>query len=187
MVLVTWPRWPACPYMVKIFFSGTKSRWPFNLECSIGCSSITKFIQRISLGWTWPILWQGQIWSFMLLCGKKVKQWIFQKLLSSMIWNYIATDDRSDKNFLLTSKLCPLGAVCPCPGAIYMYKIMKKKYIIRFQRFFLNLQQMTVVTRCSCWYQNFVPRGLSAPAQGLKSWKKKMYKIRLQRDFFCNQ
>ena len=33
----------------------------------------------------------------------------------------LATDDRSDKEFLLTSKLCPLGAVCPCPGAIYMY------------------------------------------------------------------
>ena len=28
----------------------------------------------------------------------------------------LATDDRSDKKFLLTSKLCPLGAVCPCPG-----------------------------------------------------------------------
>ena len=25
----------------------------------------------------------------------------------------LATDDRSDKKFLLTSKLCPLGAVCP--------------------------------------------------------------------------
>ena len=33
----------------------------------------------------------------------------------------LATDDRSDKKFLLTSKLCPLGAVCPCSGAIYMY------------------------------------------------------------------
>ena len=30
-----------------------------------------------------------------------------------------ATDDRSDTKFLLTSKLCPLGAACP--GAIYMY------------------------------------------------------------------
>ena len=38
----------------------------------------------------------------------------------------LATDDRSDKKFLLTSKLCPLGAVCPCSGAIYMYLIMKK-------------------------------------------------------------
>ena len=25
----------------------------------------------------------------------------------------LATDDWSDKKFLLTSKLCPLGAVCP--------------------------------------------------------------------------
>ena len=33
----------------------------------------------------------------------------------------LATDDRSDKKFLLTSKLCPLGAVCPLPRAIYMY------------------------------------------------------------------
>ena len=27
----------------------------------------------------------------------------------------LATVDRSDKKFLLTSKLCPLGAVCPLP------------------------------------------------------------------------
>ena len=58
-----------------------KSRWPWNLGCSIGCSSTTKFFQTITFGWTWPILRQGQIWSLMLLYGKKVKQWIFQKLL----------------------------------------------------------------------------------------------------------
>ena len=33
----------------------------------------------------------------------------------------LATDDRSDKTFLLTSKLCPCGLYTPCPGAIYMY------------------------------------------------------------------
>ena len=33
----------------------------------------------------------------------------------------LATDDRRDKKFLLTSKLCPLVAVCSFPGAIYMY------------------------------------------------------------------
>ena len=27
----------------------------------------------------------------------------------------LGTDDRSGKKFLLTSKLCPLGAVCPQP------------------------------------------------------------------------
>ena len=38
----------------------------------------------------------------------------------------LATDDGSDKKFLLTSKLCPLGGVCPLPQGIYMYLIMKK-------------------------------------------------------------
>ena len=33
----------------------------------------------------------------------------------------LATDNQSDKKFLLTSKLCPLGRYAPCPGAIYMY------------------------------------------------------------------
>ena len=28
----------------------------------------------------------------------------------------LATDDRSDKKFLLTSKLCPLGCMPPAPG-----------------------------------------------------------------------
>ena len=33
----------------------------------------------------------------------------------------LATDDRSDKKFLLTSKLCPLWAVCPLPrGCIHV-------------------------------------------------------------------
>ena len=62
-----------------------KGRWPWNLVCIVGCSSTTKFAQMMTLSWRWPILRQGQIWSLMLLYGKKVKQWIFQKLLS-MIW-----------------------------------------------------------------------------------------------------
>ena len=34
----------------------------------------------------------------------------------------LATDDRRDKQFLLTSKLCPLGAVYPLPrGYIYIH------------------------------------------------------------------
>ena len=41
----------------------------------------------------------------------------------------LATNDRSDKKFLLTSKLCPQGMYAPCPGAIYMYFIMKKNCI----------------------------------------------------------
>ena len=35
--------------------------------------------------------------------------------------------------FLLTSNVCPQGVVCPCPGAIYMYRIIKIVYKIRFR------------------------------------------------------
>ena len=58
-----------------------KSQWPCNLVCNIVCSSTTRFAQMMTLSWPWPILRQGQIWFLMLLYGKKVKQWIFQKLL----------------------------------------------------------------------------------------------------------
>ena len=52
----------------------------------------------------------------------------------------LATNEWSDKIFLLTSKLCPLGAVCPCPGATYMYRIMKKKCLKSdFKEIFLKL------------------------------------------------
>ena len=37
----------------------------------------------------------------------------------------------------------------------------------RLKRFFLKLQQMTIVMRPSCWHKNFGPNGLSAPTQGL--------------------
>ena len=62
-----------------------KGWWPWKLVYSIGYSSTTMYVQLKTLGWPWPILRQGQIWSLMLFYGKKVKQWIFQKLLQSMI------------------------------------------------------------------------------------------------------
>ena len=51
----------------------------------------------------------------------------------------LATDDQSDKKFLLTSKLCPLGAVCPLPrGYIHVLNHEKKMYKIRLQRDFFE-------------------------------------------------
>ena len=55
-----------------------KGWWPWKLVCSIGYSSSTKFVQMMTLGWPWPILRQGQIWSPMLF-GKKVKQCFFSE------------------------------------------------------------------------------------------------------------
>ena len=46
----------------------------------------------------------------------------------------LATNGRSDKGFLLTSKVCPQVVFCFCPGAICMYKIIKNVYKIRFPR-----------------------------------------------------
>ena len=142
-------------------------QWPWNFVCVIGCLSTTKFAQMMTLGWPWPILRQGQIWSCMLLYAEKVKQWIFQKLLSSMIWNWQQMI-RGTRSFCWHQNFVPLGLYAPAPGLYTCIKSWKKLYKIRLQRdFFWNLQQLTEVTRCSCWHQNFVPKGLSAPALGL--------------------
>ena len=151
-----------------------KGWWLWNFVCNIGCSSATKFIQMMTLGWPWPVLWPGQIWSLMLLYGKKVKQWIFQKLLSSMTWNEQPMTEVS-RSFCWHQKLCPLGAVCPLPhGYIHELNPVNNVYKIRHQRFLWNLQQMGKLIRPFCWHENFVPRGLSASAWGLytciKSW-----------------
>ena len=138
MVLVTWPRWPPCPYMVKtikIFFAGTKKL----MTLTLGMHEYYQVCSNNSLGWPWPILRQGQIWPFMLLYGKKGKTMDFSETI--VVYDLkLAADDRSDKLFLLTSKLCPLGAVCPlppapCPGAIYIcIKSWLFWYKIRLQR-----------------------------------------------------
>ena len=162
-VLVTWPRWPPCPYVVKtlkIFFSGTKR--PMTLVCSIRCSSATKFFRMMTLGWLWPILQQGQIWSLMLLYGQKVKQWIFSDTI--VVYDLkLATDDWSDKKFLLTSKLCPLGAACFLRRG-YIRGVIDK-FVSFFHRIiiygwiyiiFCHNQQQSVVNRkktlkCKVW------------------------------------
>ena len=48
-------------------------RWPWNLVCSIVYASTTKIVQIMTLGWTSPIICQGQIWSHRLSYGKKWK------------------------------------------------------------------------------------------------------------------
>ena len=42
----------------------------------------------------------------------------------------LATDDQSDKKFLLTSKLCPLRAVCPLSRG-YIYVLNHEKNCIK--------------------------------------------------------
>ena len=61
-----------------------KGRWPWKFVCSIGYSYTTKYVQLMALGWPWPILRQGQIWSCMLSYGKK------------FIWEKVKTMDFSE-------------------------------------------------------------------------------------------
>ena len=42
----------------------------------------------------------------------------------------LATDDQSDKNFLLTSKLCPQGAICHLPRG-YIHVLNHEKNCIK--------------------------------------------------------
>ena len=58
-----------------------KGWWPWKLICCIRYLSTTKSVQIMTLGWPWPILWQGQILSLMLLYGKIVKQWFFSEII----------------------------------------------------------------------------------------------------------
>ena len=65
-------------------------------------------------------------------CGKALKMCIKSEFKEICL--KLATNGRSGKGFLLTSKVCPQGVFCPCPGAIYLYKIIKNMYKIRFRR-----------------------------------------------------
>ena len=52
----------------------------------------------------------------------------------------LATDDRSDKTFLLTSTLCPLGGFILSAPGLYIYVLNHKKmYKIRLQRDFFEV------------------------------------------------
>ena len=52
----------------------------------------------------------------------------------------LATDDRSDKKFLLTSELCSLGAVCPLPwGYIHVLNHVKNCIKSDFKEISLKL------------------------------------------------
>ena len=85
----------------------------------------------------------------------------------------LATNDRSDKMFLLTSKFRPQGVVSLCPGAIYMYKIMKKNCIKSdLKEIFFKL---VANDRSDKWFlltSQFCPLGLSAPDMQLYTFIK---------------
>ena len=88
-----------------------KGWWPWILVCIIGCSSTTEFAQMRTLGWPWPILQQGRLWSLMLLYWKKVNNGFFRNYCC--LWFEINNRWLTWQEVSFDIKTCPLGAVCP--------------------------------------------------------------------------
>ena len=60
---------------------------------------------------------------------EKGKTMDFSETVTIVVYDLkLATDDQSDKKFLLTSKLCPLGAVCPLPRG-YIHVLNHEKNV----------------------------------------------------------
>ena len=113
----------------KIFFSGTKRPMTLNLgmehwvlEYYLVCSNddprltLTYFTAR-SILVSYAFVWEK---------GKTID---FSE--SIVVYDLkLATDDQSDKKFLLTSKLCPLGAVYPLSRG-YIHVLNQEKKCIK--------------------------------------------------------
>ena len=103
----------------------------------------------------------------------------------------LATNDLSYKGVLLTSKICPQEVFCLCPGAIYMYKIIKNVYKIRFRRdHFETCNILAKRKGLSVVIKILSPRDcLPLPGAIYICWnmkKKNVYEIGLQSSFFLN-
>ena len=99
-----------------------------------------------------------------------------------------ATNDRSDKMFLLTSKFHPQDVVSPCPrGYIHVQNHEKNCIKSDFKEFFFKLVTNDRSDKRFLLTSKFCLLGLSAPDLRLytfiKSWKD-VYKVRGWRDSF---
>ena len=107
----------------------------------------------------------------------------------------LATNDQSDKGFLLTSKVCTQGVFSLAPGLYTCIKSLKMCIKSDFEEIILKLatcwqKEKAVATygqrEKACCHKIFVPNRLSAPVWSyihVKKAQKNSKKNRLQRDF----
>ena len=79
----------------------------------------------------------------------------------------LAANARSDKRFLLTSKLCPLALSAP---DLLLYTLLNHEKVcikLEVEEILFKLATNNHSVEPSCWHQNVSPNVLSAPAQGL--------------------
>ena len=115
----------------------SKGQWPWNLVCIIGCSSTTK-CSNDDPGLTLTYFMARSYLVLYAFVWEKGKTMDFLETI--VVYDLkLATDDRSDKKFLLTSNLCSLSAVCPLfRGYIHVLNHEIKLYKIRLQRDFFE-------------------------------------------------
>ena len=107
-------------------------------------------------------------------CGKTLKMCIKSEFKEICL--KLATNGRSDKGFLLTSKVCPQGLFCPCPGAIYIYKIINNVIKSYFKEIILKLATYGQREKAFLLSSKCCPQWIVCPSPGLntygETWKK---------------
>ena len=76
-----------------------------------------------------------------------------------MFFLKLATNEWSDKTYLLTSKLCPLGAVCPLLMNIYGIKSDFKEIFLKLATYDWSDKRFLLTSK-------FCPQGVVSPFPG---------------------
>ena len=130
-VLVTWPRWPPCPYMVKTLKNLLLRNQKADDFEILHATSGARVLPNLFKWWHWVDLdlFYGKV-KFDPLCffmEKKVKPMDFSETI--VVYDLkVATDDGSDRKFMLTPKLCPLETVCSLPCG-YIHALNHEKIV----------------------------------------------------------
>ena len=122
-----------------------KGQWPWGLVCNIRDLGPTKFVQMMILGWPWLFCGKVKYASLCFYMGKYI--FLQEQFKKVILWKKLTTNDQSDKKFLLSvdiKVLSPRGCLL-LPGALYVYKSMKKKICIKSSKRFFEMQSDKVL------------------------------------------
>ena len=130
MVVVHWPRWPPCPYMVKHFKNLLLQNWGClgaeSVHKSSGTGDLPKLLKRLSYVDIWPFYGKVKFASLCIcmspinLYGKIVEN--FRRLLLWSHWAKFAQIFSSPEQEVLTLSYCgqSLSVVCHGGAAFVM-------------------------------------------------------------------
>ena len=123
---------------LKIFFSGTKRPMTLKLGMQHWVLEYYRVCSNVDIGLTLTyFMARSNLVPYAFVC-QKGKTMDFSETVAVYDLK-LATDDRSDKKFLLTLKLCPLGGCMPpAPGLYACIKSWNRLYKIRLQRDFFE-------------------------------------------------